>query len=119
MNEGLRFTVQELKEKLPTPDGKRFFVALERGELVVELYQPKHHDPQRPHTRDECYVVVEGEGEFVMGDKRVPFGPGDFLFVPAGMTHRFENFGESMAAWVIFYGPEGGDPKAGAGPTQG
>ena len=115
MNEGARFTVESLKEKLPTPDGKRFFVALERGELTVELYQPRIRDLQGPQTRDECYVVAEGRGEFVMGDRRVPFGPGDFLFVPAGMTHRFENFGETMAAWVVFYGPEGGDPKAGGG----
>ena len=109
---GHRLTVRELADRLPTPAGKRFVVGLERGELTVELYKPQDRDPQQPHTRDEAYVVVEGRGEFVMGDERVPFGPGDFLFVPAGMTHRFENFGESVTAWVVFYGPEGGDPTA-------
>lgn len=109
---GRRLTVQDLAQRLPTPEGKRFVVGLERGELLIELYQPRGHDPQQPHTRDEAYVVIEGQGDFVMGDERVPFGPGDFLFVPAGMPHRFENFGEILTAWVIFYGPEGGDATA-------
>ena len=73
---GRRLTVQELAERLPTPEGMRFVVGLERGELSIELYRPQGHDPQQPHTRDEAYVVVEGRGEFVMGDERVPFGPG-------------------------------------------
>ena len=107
---GRRLTVEELKRRLPTPDGKHFVIGFERGELQIELYQPQGHDPQQPHSRDEAYVVVEGQGDFVMGEERVPFGPGDFLFVPAGMPHRFENFGESLTTWVIFYGPEGGDP---------
>ncbi len=44
-----------------------------------------------------------------MGDDVTSFEAGDFLFVPAGMEHRFFDFGESLEAWVIFFGPEGGD----------
>ena len=43
-----------------------------------------------------------------MGGEVVPFGVGDFFFVPAGVTHRFVDFGEAMKTWVIFYGPDGG-----------
>ena len=98
----------EVAGRIPDADGRRFVVAFERGELLVELYRPAGQDHQKPHTRDECYVVLEGSGIFLMGDERVPFKPGDFLFVSAGVEHRFEDFGESMSAWVIFYGPEGG-----------
>ena len=86
-----------------------FATALDRGQLYVELYCPVDEDHQEPHDRDECYVVVEGSGEFVCGDERVTVGPGDFLFVPAGMPHRFENFGHRLRTWVMFYGPEGGE----------
>jgi mannose-6-phosphate isomerase-like protein (cupin superfamily) len=55
------------------------------------------------------YVVVRGSGEFVNGDVRHRFGPGDLLFVPAHVTHRFENFTDDLAVWVVFYGPEGGE----------
>ncbi|MFQ5971207.1 MAG: cupin domain-containing protein [Alphaproteobacteria bacterium] len=110
--EGFRATVEEMRGRLPRPDGARSEVALERGELLVKLYEPHGHDPQTPHDRDEVYVVVEGAGEFAMGGERVPFGPGDLLFAPAGLPHRFENFGSSVTLWVMFYGPVGGDPTA-------
>jgi mannose-6-phosphate isomerase-like protein (cupin superfamily) len=45
----------------------------------------------------------------VRGSERVKFVSGDLLFVPAGETHRFEEFSDDFAAWVIFYGPEGGE----------
>ena len=53
--------------------------------------------------------MTDGNGIFEMGDETVPFAPGDFIFVPAGMPHRFRDFGRSMTCWVIFYGPEGGE----------
>jgi len=95
--------------RIPGPGGRRWEVAFERGSLEVELYAPRGSDPQTPHTRDEIYVVVKGSGSFVHGDERTPFGMGDLLFVPAGQPHRFENFSEDLEAWVIFYGPEGGE----------
>jgi mannose-6-phosphate isomerase-like protein (cupin superfamily) len=54
-------------------------------------------------------VVVIGSGQFANGPMRHPFGPGDVLFVPAGVKHHFESFTDDLAAWVIFYGPEGGE----------
>lgn len=107
-NRAFRVTAAEMQARLPASGDQRFAIALERGELQVEFYVPQQVDHQKPHDQDECYVVVQGEGRFVMGDETVPFRPGDFLFVPAGMPHRFENFGDAMATWVIFYGPKGG-----------
>lgn len=79
------------------------------GSLSVEIYAPKGRDLQEPHTRDEIYVIASGSGYFVNGDTRHRFEPGEVLFVPAGVIHRFEDFSEDFAAWVIFYGPEGGE----------
>ena len=73
------------------------------------MYQPVTTDHQRPHDRDECYVIIEVHGKFEMGDEIVSFGPGDFLFVPAGLPHRFTDFGNTMSTWVMFYGPDGGE----------
>jgi mannose-6-phosphate isomerase-like protein (cupin superfamily) len=96
-------------KRLPTPEGKPFIVAFEHGSLSVEVYTPRGVDTQQPHTRDEVYVVVQGEGTFVNGPERQRFGPGDALFVPAGIEHRFEEFTDDLAVWVFFYGPEGGE----------
>ena len=103
------FTAAELQRQLPGPAGERFAVALERGSLSIELYAPRGTDPQQPHARDEVYVVVSGRGEFVNGPERHAFAPGDLLFVPAGVEHRFEQFTDDLAVWVVLYGPEGGD----------
>ena len=104
-----RATVAEALERLPGPGEERFAAVLAHGSMEVEVYAPRGSDPQTPHTRDELYVVVEGTGEFVNGEKRHPFGPGDVLFVPAGVEHRFEDFTDDLVVWVVFYGHEGGE----------
>jgi mannose-6-phosphate isomerase-like protein (cupin superfamily) len=80
----------------------------DRGDLRVELYAPRGVDEQRPHERDELYIVVAGRGRFRCAGAEVAFAPGDLLFVPAGMEHRFEAFGDDLVVWVVFFGPHGG-----------
>ncbi|MBT8305754.1 MAG: cupin domain-containing protein [Maribacter sp.] len=87
---------------------KTFF---EHGTLVVEVYKPEKIDLQQPHSRDEVYIVISGSGEFLNDGNRTTFEQGDFLFVAAGDKHRFENFTDDFATWVIFYGPEGGEKQ--------
>jgi len=77
--------------------------------MSVEIYKPLQTDNQTPHLQDELYVIISGSGEFLNGGNRTVFLPGDILFAPAGVEHRFENFSDDFATWVIFYGPEGGE----------
>jgi mannose-6-phosphate isomerase-like protein (cupin superfamily) len=79
------------------------------GSLEVEIFQPVGIDTQTPHRRDELCMVISGKGYFVCGDTRQPFGPGELLFVPAGTPHHFEDFSRDFSAWVMFYGPQGGE----------
>ena len=104
-----RVSVDAAMKRLPGPAGERWSTVLEHGTLDVEIYAPRGTDPQKPHDRDEVYVVVSGSGEFFHGDRTVRFGPGDVLFVPAHVEHRFERFTDDFVVWVIFYGPEGGE----------
>lgn len=102
-------SLEEMRTRLPTPEGGRYAIALEHGTLEAGVYAPRGSDPQEPHDRDEVYLVMRGSGTFRNGERRAPFGPGDLLFVPAGVTHRFEDFADDLDLWVIFYGPEGGE----------
>lgn len=106
---GARARVADGLARIPGPMGERFTAMFRRGSLEVEVYAPRGHDPQKPHSRDEAYVVVAGQGTFVHGEVRERVGPGDFLFVPAGLVHRFEDFTDDLVVWVLFYGPEGGE----------
>lgn len=95
--------------KGPPPAGNLAVPIFSHGSLVVELYTPVGHDPQKPHTRDEIYFVAKGQGFFFDGESRHAVEPGSFLFVPAGQIHRFENFSTDFVVWVALYGPEGGE----------
>lgn len=90
-------------------ESEPFIELLNHGSMSVELYKPEGSDPQQPHDQDELYVVASGSGYFVNGDSRQPFETGEVLFVRAGVVHRFEDFSDDFATWVIFYGPEGGE----------
>jgi mannose-6-phosphate isomerase-like protein (cupin superfamily) len=105
---GGRVTVKDALEKIPG-HGLAFATVFKHKSLEVEIYAPRGEDLQTPHARNECYVVLSGSGWFVNGEERYEFGPGDFLFVPAGVHHRFEEFTDDFATWVFFYGPEGGE----------
>jgi mannose-6-phosphate isomerase-like protein (cupin superfamily) len=99
----------ETARNAPLQPGRASSLLLTHGSLELRFYAPKGHDPQTPHTRDELYVVASGTGWFVRADERVPFVPGDALFVAAGVEHRFEDFSDDFSTWVMFYGPEGGE----------
>jgi mannose-6-phosphate isomerase-like protein (cupin superfamily) len=99
----------EALAKGPPPPGNLAVPVFSHGSLVVEIYTPAGHDPQKPHTRDEIYFVTRGEGFFFDGKERRRVAPGSFLFVPAGAVHRFEDFSADFTVWVAFYGPEGGE----------
>ncbi len=88
-----------------------FWEVFQHGTLSVEIYRPFEEDKQQPHERDEVYIIIEGEGDFYADGKWVKFKAGDFLFVPAGVEHRFENFSTNFSTWVIFYGPKGGEKE--------
>jgi mannose-6-phosphate isomerase-like protein (cupin superfamily) len=63
-------------------------------------------DGQSPHSEDEVYVVIGGRGRFTAGAVTRDVAPGDVLFVPAGMDHRFHDITEELRLAVIFSPPE-------------
>ncbi len=106
---GPRMTPDIAMKRLAEQGEGEVALLFEHGTLAIEYYKPDRVDRQQPHTRDEVYVIASGSGYFVNGDQRHPFTAGEVLFVPAGVVHRFEQFTEDFATWVIFYGPEGGE----------
>lgn len=92
------------------PAGERYATALAHGSMSAGLYAPVGADPQTPHSQDEIYIVRTGSAVFAMAEERERCGVGDVLFVAAGVEHRFENLSADFSAWVVFWGPEGGEP---------
>jgi mannose-6-phosphate isomerase-like protein (cupin superfamily) len=80
--------------------------------LDVKLSCPVRPNQQTPHTQDEIYVIVRGRGVLIHDGERDEFASGDLLFVAAGTEHRFEDFTDDLAVWVVFFGPRGGEAPA-------
>lgn len=98
-----KISITDALHHLPGPNQERYATLFEHQGMEVEIYAPRGNDPQKPHTRHEFYVVVKGTGIFYDGQKREPFAPGDFLFVPALIEHRFESFTDDLVVWAFFY----------------
>ncbi|MDE3056943.1 MAG: cupin domain-containing protein [Bacteroidota bacterium] len=104
-----RLTSAQARQLLAQSSGKESVSLFKHGTLEVKFYKPEKIDRQKPHTRDELYVVASGSGNFVLGSEKQPAETGEVLFAPAGVVHRFEDFTDDFATWVFFYGPEGGE----------
>ena len=93
-----------------TPEGKRYHYPIRHGSMRVGVYAPKApHDPQSPHDQDELYFIHSGRGVLRIDQERHVVAPGDCFFVAAGVEHRFEQFSDDFATWVVFWGPVGGE----------
>ena len=90
---------------VPLPDGRRSSEVFVDGDLEIRLYAPKGQDPQTPHDRDELYIVAAGHGTFRVGEQVNPVETGALLYAAAHEIHRFEDFSDDFAVWVVFYGP--------------
>ena len=105
-------SLAEALSKGSPPPGNLAVPIFARGSLEAELYVPKGHDPQKPHDRDEVYLVARGTSVFFDGAERRSIEVGSFLFVASGQPHRFEEPSSDFAVWVLFYGPRRGDSVA-------
>ena len=104
----------EARTRIPGPAGEHSVAFLKRGSLDVRLAAAPRVPPTEStkHAQDEIYVIVRGHGVLFHDGKRDRFEAGDLLYVAAGTEHRFEDYSDDLAVWVIFYGPPGGEITA-------
>jgi mannose-6-phosphate isomerase-like protein (cupin superfamily) len=113
----MKATLRELLSHIPGapseqwPEGERYALAFSHGSMSVGYYAPIDADPQKPHKRDEIYIIHAGAGEIIIAGQRSQFAAGDVFFVASGVEHHFENFSPDFATWVVFWGPHGGEQQ--------
>ncbi|HYA85286.1 MAG TPA: cupin domain-containing protein [Candidatus Bathyarchaeia archaeon] len=66
---------------------------------IIRLH-PGEDDNQEPHSVDEVYYVIEGNGFIKLDGKDHQIRPGTSIFVPAKADHRFHGNKQDL---VIFY----------------
>ena len=112
-------------QTLPVPEGHLSAPVLRHGTLELRIFRPGAVDPQTPHDRDELYIVVRGSAVLLRGavqspweepgliempEERISLDAGDTVVVPAGTPHRFVETSPDFTTWMMFWGPEGGEP---------
>ena len=70
-------------------------------------------DTQTPHTEDEIYYVLKGQGRFEVEGVERTVAIGDVLFVPARAKHHFHDITQALSLLVVFAPAEKVDLPAG------
>ncbi len=56
----------------------------------------------KPHTEDEVYYILKGQGFIQVEDESRPVAAGSVVFVKALAEHRFHSITEDLAILVFF-----------------
>jgi quercetin dioxygenase-like cupin family protein len=59
------------------------------------------------HAEDEGFLMLEGRARFQVGDDVAEGGPGDFLFGPRDIPHRWEVVGDEPVRLLYLFTPGG------------
>ncbi len=72
---------------------------IDAGILVLK---PGQKDIQKPHSQDEIYYIIEGNGFIEIKDTIRSFHSGMCIFVPSNTPHRFfDNISRIVVLYVF------------------
>ncbi|MHB8597515.1 MAG: cupin domain-containing protein [Ktedonobacteraceae bacterium] len=57
------------------------------------------------HAHEECFYVLEGELEFLVGTEKILATEGAYVTVPIGIPHTFANVGNTPARFLNTFTP--------------
>ena len=85
-------------------EGRPYYEFLNCGSLSVGIYHltPGEPDRQQPHTEDEIYYVLSGEGSIDIDGEQTPVRPGSVIFVEKLLPHHFCDYSEGLTLLVVF-----------------
>jgi quercetin dioxygenase-like cupin family protein len=105
---------------IPPGEGERFerpgvttqrvLAELPEYEAIELTFEPGWEGVD-PHTHDDhvdSFYVLEGEVEFLTGERTIRGGPGTYVAVPRGVLHGFRNAGDSRIRLLNIHAPAAG-----------
>ena len=76
--------------------------------LGEEVSPPGGGPPPHIHQHeDETFCVLEGEYEFLIGERTIRAGAGSVIYGPRNVPHSFKNVGTTPARMLAFVTPAG------------
>jgi mannose-6-phosphate isomerase-like protein (cupin superfamily) len=97
------FELSDLVSQLSQSD-KLYLEFLRVPTLSVGVYilPANGTDPQQPHTEDEVYYVVQGQGFIRVENEDREVKSGSVIFVKAHAEHRFHTISQALTILVFF-----------------
>jgi mannose-6-phosphate isomerase-like protein (cupin superfamily) len=97
------FTIQNLIAE-QVAEERPYLEFLRRDSMSLGLYvlPAGGVDPQEPHSEDEVYYIVSGQGQITVGEETQPVQPGSIVFVAAHVPHKFHSITEDLKILVFF-----------------
>jgi quercetin dioxygenase-like cupin family protein len=80
----------------------------ETPRMFCDVYCLEPGQAQKPHAHagaDKIYFVLEGEGEFTVGDEERRLGPGHAVLAPADIDHGVRNGSAARLTLLVFMAP--------------
>lgn len=74
---------------------------------VVNLEPGKGHELHTHPDSDEILYFISGEGEQTVADETREVGPGEIIYIPAGVEHGTVNTGWQALTLLAVYAPPG------------
>ena len=63
---------------------------------IINLLPRKSQAEHTHYSETQFLYTLEGHGEHIINGKSYPFSPGDYFFLPTGVTHSTFNHGDDM-----------------------
>ena len=76
------------------------FFDLKHLQAGILRLKPGELDTQEPHSLDEIYLVLEGNGFIEIGKKAYALKKDLFIYVPANVRHKF--YGNTQEILVVY-----------------
>lgn len=70
-------------------------------EFYLQEIPPGGSSDLQRHAHESVHIVLEGEGYSEIGERRVEWGPGSFVYTPPWAWHRHYNTGNSTVRMIL------------------
>ena len=90
------------------PAKMRKAALFETPRFFCDLYCLEAGQSQAPHAHagsDKVYVVLEGEGTFLVGEEQESVEAGHAVLAPSGTVHGVRNEGPERLVCLVFLAP--------------
>jgi quercetin dioxygenase-like cupin family protein len=90
----------------PDRMGKSTLFESERLRVGLNAFEPGQEHVLHAHAgMDKLYHVLEGRGEFLLADRKIPMEAGVMLVAPEGVPHGIRNSGSSRLLVLAVLAP--------------